>query len=115
MHMLGDLWLKSPLTAQPLSSNVPGCRYLGQLSISFLSGAGASSLQRPAGHEVSVFNEIHRISTLSVATSTMKRTVIVNNYYEMSSSVRGTTNSTLYVILLLLSTVLNLHRDVSST
>lgn len=76
MHMLGDLWLKSPLTAQPLSSNVPGCPYLGQLSFSSLSGTEPTAYQktyRPAGHKVSVFNEIHRISTLSVATITMKR------------------------------------------
>lgn len=47
MHMLGDLWLKTPLTAQPVGSHETGHQYPGQLSMSFLSGAGASIVGRP--------------------------------------------------------------------
>lgn len=93
MHMLGYPWLKSPLTALPLSSNEPGCRYLGQLSIKWSWSQRTRETYKPAAYKVSAFNETHRISTLSVATITIKkRTVVVNNYYEIQSHVRGTTN-----------------------
>lgn len=39
--------LKTPLSAQPVRSNEIGHQYLGQLSINFLSEAGARRIERP--------------------------------------------------------------------
>lgn len=66
MHMLQDLWLKTPLTAQPASSSETGCQYRGQMSISFLGGAGASSLKRPinlVGKGISIQNSTQNLYT----------------------------------------------------